>query len=384
MFMVCASTLCLFFSASVRYELDFLPALLLLALMGIFGLERVLASSPGWRRIARWGWGLLLVYSVVINLLVSVEAHAKANFYSVNSLVLHGRADEAVEHFQKALALEPESAAFHDGLGTAYYHMNRLDEAITQYQKALEIDPDFAEAHNNLGYSLFQKGRVNEAIAHFQRALEIKPDFAEAHNNLGHSLFQSGRVNEAIAHFQRALEIKPDFAEAHNNLGHSLFQTGRVNEAIAHFQRALELKPDYAEAHNNLDYVLRQTGRVNEAIVHYQKAIELQPQFTPALADLVWILATCPKPSVRNGSNAVVLAERANRLSGDRNPQILRILAAAYAEAGRFDEAIATAQKACALASQSGDPKLLESNQELLALYRNHRPYHESPVPAPK
>jgi tetratricopeptide (TPR) repeat protein len=414
-FMVCAPTLCLFFSADSRYGLDFLPALMLLAVVGILGLERTLVSSPVWRHMARWGWCLLLAWSVVFNLLVSLEACAESNYFAGNLLVHQGRAKESVKFLQKALALEPESAAFHSNLGTAYYQTKRLDEAITQYQKALEIDPDFAEAavvrndlglcllqkgrvneaithfqkvleikpdyaeaHNNLGRSLFQAGRVNEAAAHFQRALQIKPDYAEAHNNLGYALHQTGRVDEAIVRYQRALEIEPDYAEAHNNLGVSLFKAGRVNEAIARFQRALEIKPDYAEAHNNLAYALRQTGRVDEAIVHYRKAVELQPQFTPALADLAWILATCPEPSVRNGSNAVVLAEQADRLSGNGNPNILHILAAAYAEVGRFPEAIATANRALALAKAQSDARLVILLQTEIGFYQINSPYRSA------
>ncbi len=269
LFVTGASAICLFQTASSRYGLDFLPALLLLAVIGILALERAVADSPVWRRIARWGWGLLLAWSIVFNLLASMEPHAEADYFVGNALVNEGRVDEAIEYYQKALALEPESAAFHAGLGSAYYRTKGLDEAaILQYQKALAIDPDYAGAHNNLGYGLLQSGRVNEAITHFQRALVIRPDFAEAHNNLGNGLLQTGRVNEAIAHFQRALELKPDYAEAHNNLGCSLFQAGRVNEAIAHFQRALAIKPDYAEARKNLDYVLHQTGRLNDATVH--------------------------------------------------------------------------------------------------------------------
>ena len=105
LFVICALTICLFFSASSRYELDFLPALMLLAVIGILGLERALAGSPVWRRIARWGWCLLLAYSVVFNLLAGVEAHAEANYFAGNSLLNQGRVDEAIEHFQKALAL---------------------------------------------------------------------------------------------------------------------------------------------------------------------------------------------------------------------------------------------------------------------------------------
>ncbi len=287
---ICALTLCCFFSANVRYELDFLPALMLLVVIGVFGLERARVGSVVWRRMARWGWSLLLAYLAVFNLLEMVEARAWRNYDAGISLLHQGRTDEAVEHFQKALAIRPESAAFHSGLGSAYYHMNRLDEAITQSQKALAIDPDLADAHNNLGLYLFQKGRVNEAIAHFQRALELKPDLADAQNNLGYSLLQSGRVNEAIPHFQRALEIRPDFAEVHNNLGQSLFQSGRVNEAIAQFQRALEIKPNYAEAHNNLGCSLFRAGRVDEAITHFQRALEIRPDYAEARKNLDYVL----------------------------------------------------------------------------------------------
>jgi tetratricopeptide (TPR) repeat protein len=410
LFMISALTLCLFFSASIRYELEFLPALMLLAVIGILGLERALAGTPVWRRIARWGWCLLLAYAVGFNLLASVEAIAEANYFTGNILVKQGRVNEALEHFQKALALEPGSAAFHGGLGTAYYQKKRMDEAIVQYQKALEIKPDFAEAaeaHNNLGYALLQKERVNEAITHFQKALEIEPDFAEAHNTLGDCLFQIGRVDEAIVQYQKALEIKPDFVEAQNNLGYSLFQIGRVNEAITHFQKALEINPDFAEAQNNLGYSLLQKGRVNEAITHfqkalaiqqsygayynlgnafrrkgmaaeamacYQKAIELQPQFIPAQINLAWMLATWPAPSVRNGDKAVALAEQANQFSKGKDPLILRTLAAAYAEAGRFPEAVLTAKQALALAMAQSDTGLTNALQTEIGLYQTNSP----------
>jgi len=251
LFMMCALTLCLFLWDESRYGLDFLPALMLLAVIGILGLERALAGTPVWRRITRWGWCLLLACAVGFNLLASVEAIAEANFFTGNYLVSRGRVDEAFEHFQKALALEPGSAAFHDSLGTAYYQKRRLDEAIIQHQKALEIDPDYAKAHNNLGYALFQKGRVNEAIAHFQRALEINPDYAEAHYNLGYALLQIGRVDEAIVQYQEALALQPESANFRNGLRNALAQKGHIAEAIIQHQKGLAIKPDYAEAHDD-------------------------------------------------------------------------------------------------------------------------------------
>jgi Tfp pilus assembly protein PilF len=408
LFIVCALTLCLFFAASSTYELDFLPTLTLLATIGILGLERALTGLPVWRRIARCGWCLLLADTVVFNLLASVDAHATANYIVGNSFIHQGRADEAVERFQKALALEPGSAAFHAGLGHAFSKKRQLDEAIIHYQKALEIGPDNATAHNDLGYCFLENGRVNEAMAHFQRALEIGPDSADVHNNLGSSFLRTGRLDDAIIQYQKALETKPDFAEAHNNLGYVLFLKGRVNEAISHFQRALEIKPDFAEAHYDLGYSFLQTERLDEAIVHfrtaielqplflkayddlgnafrrkgmaaeamacYQRAIELQPQFPPAQINLAWMLATWPEPSVRNGGRAVALAEEANRISRDKDPQILRTLAAAYAEAGRFPEAVLTAKQALALAVSQSNTGLANELETEVGLYQTNSP----------
>lgn len=404
----CAFTLCLFFSAGSRYELDFLPALMLLAVMGIFGLERALASRPVWRRIARGGWCLLLAYTVAFNLLASAEAHAAANCATGNSLLNQGQVDEAFAHFQTALALWPECANAHEGLGDVFRKKGRLNEAIAEYQKIVAIWPDFVEAHNNLGLCLLQEGQLNEAILQFQRALELKPGYEEAQNNLGLCLLRMGRVNEAIPYFQKALELKPDYAEADSNLGFCLLRLGRVNEAVAQFQRALESKPDSIEIHNNFGYCLLRLGRVDEAITQfqrsleiqqnysayyelgrafylkrmpveaiasYQKAIELQPQSVPAKVSLAWVLATWPEPSVRDGEKAIALAEQANQLSEDKNPLILRTLAAAYAEAGRFPEAVSTAQQALMSAGTQANTALVNVLQKEIGMYKTNSPF---------
>jgi tetratricopeptide (TPR) repeat protein len=179
-----------------------------------------------------------------------------------------------------------------------------------------------------------------------------------AYNNLGDALDQKGRVDEAISHFQKALEIKPDYASACNNLGHALRQKGRVDEAIADYQKALEIKPDYAEAHNNLGNALLQKGRVDEAIDHFQKALQLKPADPAFQNNLAWLLATCPQASLRNGNKAVELARQANALAGGNNPIILHTLAAAFAEVGRFGDAVQSAQKAIELAQAAGQQDL--------------------------
>jgi tetratricopeptide (TPR) repeat protein len=379
LFLISLFTLCLFFSVSCRYELEFLPALTLLSVIGILGWERAMASWPGCRLIIRRGWLLLLAASIVLNLLACVESIAEAHYFVGNNLVRNSRMDEAIGHFETALTLEPGSAAFQAGLGTAYFRKKQWDKAIIQFEKALKTDPGFseaAEAHVNLGYSLLYEGQINEAIVHFQKALEIKPGLAEVHNSLGDCLLQGGRMEEAVNEYQKAVEIKPDFAEAQNNLGYGLMLSGRANEAIAHFEKALKSAPNFAEAHYNLACGCLQVGKVDDAIVHFQKSIELnphlvpaynslgdayrqkgmaaeamatyrkaidlQPQFITPQINLAWMLATWPEPSVRDGNKAIALALQASQISKKEDPLVLQTLAAAYAETGRFPEALAT------------------------------------------
>jgi tetratricopeptide (TPR) repeat protein len=294
-----------------------------------------------------------------------------------NVLFKKGSVDEAIVHYQKALQIEPDYAKAHLNLGNVLLQEGSVDEAITHYQKVLQINPDYVEAHYNLGNALIKKGSVDEAITHFQKALQIKPDYAEAHNNLGNALFKKGSVDEATVHYQKALQITPDCAEAHINLGNILLQKGDVDEAIGHYQKALQITPDCAEAHINLGNALIKKGSMDEAITHFQKALQINPDYAEAQNNLAWVLATASQVSLRNGRQAVELAQQANQLAGGENPIILRTLAAAYAEAGRFSDAQRSAQKAMVLARAAGQSNLVEQLNGELKLYAAGLPFHE-------
>jgi tetratricopeptide (TPR) repeat protein len=307
-------------------------------------------------------------------------ACTSGNYIAQNNLgvvlLQKGRANEAIFHYQKALEIKPDYAEAHNNLGIVLFEEGRGDEAITHFQSALQIKPDYAEGQYNLGNALRQKGRADEAVTHYQAALRIQPDFAEAHNNLGNALLQKGRLDEAVTHYQAALRIQPDFAEAHNNLGNALLQMGRVDEAITHLQKALQLKPDYAEAHYNLGNALLQKDKVDEAIAHYQKALQIKPAYAATQNKLAWILATCPKASLRNGDQAVELAQKANALTGGENPTILHTLAAAFAEAGRFSEGVETAQRALRLAEVQSNASLAGQLRLEMKFYQEGGPFH--------
>jgi tetratricopeptide (TPR) repeat protein len=299
LFGICALTMGTFLGAERRYEAEFLPALVLLAVVGILGLERALAPTsksglaarPVWRRAVRWGWGLLLGFSVAFNLFAGVEDYAKAHCYMGNALSSAGRVQEAIRHYEQALRIKPDYADAHCNLGTALGRVDKPKDAIGHYEQALQIKPDYALAHNNLGVALWQAGKLQEAVGHYEQALRIKPDFAEAHHNLGVALEQAGRVQDAIGHYEQALRIKPGSAEAHNNLGLALWRAGKLDDAIGHYEQALRIKPDLAAAHYNLGVVLEQAGRVQDAIGHYEQALRIKPDLAEAQNKLVRLRA---------------------------------------------------------------------------------------------
>jgi tetratricopeptide (TPR) repeat protein len=123
-------------------------------------------------------------------------------------------------------------------------------------------------------------------------------------------------------------------------------------------------------------------GRTREAVAQYRQALRLNPDLVGALNNLAWILAASPDDKLRNGAEAVPLAERACELTHYGKPVIIGTLAAAYAEAGRFPEAVATAEKAEQLATSAGLTAVAAKNRQLLELYRAGKPYHESPPAA--
>ena len=290
-----------------------------------------------------------------------------------------GDADGAIGHYRQAVELRPSYAEAHYNLGRLLVQKGQVDEAVAHYEKALEINPADAAAHNNLGATLFANGRVDEAIVHYQKALAIQPDYADASCNLANALLSNGDLDGAIAHYSACLAVSPNQPEAQYNLASALFRTGRTDEAIAHYQKVLELRPENADARANLGSLFLAKGRARDAIAQYRRALGIAPDNVAAQSNLAWLLATAADPSLRNGSEAVFLAERAESESSrsQNHAIILRILAAAYAETGRFPEAKGTAEQALQAAEVQGNSALSKALRDELTLYELGLPYHK-------
>ena len=198
-----------------------------------------------------------------------------------------GRTQRGAELIVKAIELNPNVAAAHHNLGSAFSTLKRPAEALASYDKAIALKPGYAEVHNNRGAALNDLKRPEEALASCDKAIALKRDFAEAYNNRGNSLNALKRYEEALASCDKAIALKPDLPVAYNNRGIALNHLKRHEEALASYDKAIALKPQFAETYNNRGHVLNDLKRPKEALASYDRAIALKPDCEFLLGDLI-------------------------------------------------------------------------------------------------
>jgi len=260
----------------------------------------------------------------------------------------------------------------------AWMQAGTWKNGISLFSRAIKVTQNNYIAYCGLGQALERHGKYNEAVRYYLKALQINPNYAQAHFELGVTLKVQGNLTEALMHYFEALRIKPNYAKVHNNIGVILSNQGKSKEAINHYQRAIQISPNYAAAYYNLGIIFAKHGRVMEAIPNYQKALQFNFNMTQALYQLSWILATCEDGKYRNGEEAIKLAERLCQVTKYSQSLALDALAAAYAETGKFDIAVLTAQKGLELAEQQGPKELALGIKKRLELYMTGQPYRQN------
>jgi tetratricopeptide (TPR) repeat protein len=357
--------------------------------------------------------------------------HAMAYNNLGHALATQGNLDEAIRHYQRALEINPRYTRAHANWGIALTAQGKFDEAIRHYQQNLRIDPTDAEVHNDWGNTLTAQGKLDEAIRHYQEVLRMDPANANAHINWGSRLVALGQLEGAVQHFQEALRLRPNYAPGHLNLSSALAEQGQWDKAMGHFREALALDPSCALYHRNLAAALlaqgkldeaiagqlgqllvregrhseaepylrealrfeatnavvraflattlHQQGKTDEALRQFEECVRLDPDRPEPLHNIAWIRATHPDVTFRNGSEAVRVAERACQLTDRKNPFFLDCLAAAYAETGRWTDAVSTAREAASVATKEGLTGLAAQIERRVALYQAKRPFRQPP-----
>ncbi len=282
-----------------------------------------------------------------------------------------GQTAAAIDQYHIALRIKPDDPDAHYNLGNALVEQGRLEEAIGEYRETVRINPAYAESYDHLGAVLLHLGRTGEAIANYRESLQLQPADAGAHYNLANALHQDGQLDQAIAEYREAFRLDPSNADAHTNLGGVWHQLGRTAEAIAEYREAVRINPALPRAHYNLGNVLFEQGRTGEAIGETREALALQPSSGTIQNRLAWLLATAPDTSLRDGPRALELATKASQSAGGADPNILRTLAAAYAEVRDFPNAAKTARTGLQLAEAQTNPQLAGALRREMKLYQS-------------
>ncbi len=256
-----------------------------------------------------------------------------------------------------------------------------VDEAEQYIRKLTQMRVDNplynrAEASVLLGALLADQQRFDEAAEAFETALAIDPSHRQSHIELANVQMRLKRYREAATHLEQAVKRRTDDPELRTKLGQAYVQSGDLTSAVSQFQKAIELRPT-AVAHHNLGNALLGIGRIDQAIQQFEAAMKSNPRFVPSANNLAWILATHPDESIRDGGRAVELAESVCTSRSTRSPGNLETLAAAYAEVGRFEDAIAASQEAIRLAKAAGDVQTSSGIQKHLARFREEKPIRE-------
>ena len=290
---------------------------------------------------------------------------------------------DATTLFQHALALDEDNEEALGLLGLQEMNLGNSDKAVEYLRRATASNCAYFYAWNDLGRILTIKGKYDEAESAFLMAVLYAHDKTVPYNYLGDLYATTGRVPEAITNFQYSLALKPGQPDVHAALGRAFASIHQPDPAVAEFETALRADPGNGTANLGLAMILAERGQPESAIQHYRQAILVESNTVIALNNYAWLLAAAPEARLRNGPEAVRLAERACQLSHYQEPFLIGTLAAAYAEAGRFADAVIAATRARDLAHARGQDGIAASNDHLLTLYQSGRPFHEDPRPSP-
>jgi protein O-mannosyl-transferase len=298
--------------------------------------------------------------------------------YNYGLAIQRDRPAQAAQEFAITVRINPNHLKAHECLARLLGRENKQDEAIHELLEILRLDPHEAQAHISLGLTYMKRFEMVEAQQHFQEALTLQPRNPEVQNYLGLTFAWQQEYETAEGHYRKALALNDRYPEALVNLGTSLAHQGKWKEARYYLERAVKLEPRAVGFHCQLALVLNELGDSAGAAKAYETASRLKPDWPQAACDLAWKLATHSDAKNRSAGDALFLAQEACRATASQpNAKYLDVLAAAQANMGRFEEAIATIKKALALNSLETTSDQVAAMQARLRQYQGHQPYRE-------
>ncbi len=335
------------------------------------------------RRYVFVGWFLFVGMLVPVIGLVQVGQQAMADHFSylpllgVFIVLAWGLAEFSTNLGRRTIAGLGAAVLVIALAGMSVMQVRHWKNSETLFEHSLRVTGSNSMAHYLLGALYDSQGKTEQAVAHFAGAVRDNPGNVKARCGLGYIFCVQGKFDEAAAQYEAVLHFEPDSAKANFGLAEVKMRQRRPEEAMQHYFAALQSNPNIAEAHYQLAALFSSRRDTSSAISHLAEAVRLEPEWTLALNNLAWILATQPEAKLRNGSEATRLAARAVSLTRRSNPNTLDTLAAAYAETGRFSDAVEIAESAIQKAEASGHTNLVAEIESHLKFYQSQRAYRE-------
>jgi tetratricopeptide (TPR) repeat protein len=338
------------------------------------------------RKLRQFALGtMLLVWAMSSFASFWVRAGSASTRTSVGLwLAADGKTDAALSEFAAAVAAEPANARARLCLAMTLKKAGRMTEALEHARRAVELNPSEPTAHWLLGSLLAGQGQAELAISEERKAVEVGPEYPLAYQYLADWYLQLGRYDEAIDAARAGLAVSPYLAALHHTLGLAWAGKGDLGTGANQLANAVRLRPRWVGARLDLARALLRSGQGPRGLRQLEEASRLWPDSTEVLNQLAWALATNPDPAVRDAQKAVRLAEQGCALAEGKDARLLSTLAAAYAEASRFPEAIDAVQRAIALAqTEPSGRALLALDEEMLKCFQSGHPYRQTPTPMP-
>jgi protein O-mannosyl-transferase len=345
-------------------------------------------AAIGWQMLTARSRVLQLVFGTALLLFsinsfgsVWIRPSTEQHIYTARRSISQSQSNRAISEATEATKNESSNAGAYCFFASVLDELGEWQKAVAQSEHGLELDSANGDCHLQLGISLAKQGDMLRAMSEARRVLELQPENVRAYDLVFSLARELHRAEEALAVGRDALVVSPFDSDVHYRIGLAAGGIGDFTTAAHQLAYALLLRPNRPEIAGKLHLAVRFAAQSLNAPLQLEAIASSAPDSAPLLNELAWLFATHPDAALRDGRRAVQLSERACALTERKQPMLLATAAAAYAEVGKFPEAIATARDALSLARSNGDAKTAGLAENLLTSFQSNQPYREETRP---